>query len=323
MPSAIVLAHPELPAPRPADQAWIVSFLRSIRSRATRPAAEKTVNVYRLALRLLARWAVANDRPELPGLKRADLEDYVIWMRTVARKRNGEPYSEGYVSNQYRAVKSFYTWLAEEEEIANPTAKMKAPKVTEKTVPLISDEDMLLLLKSLEKDKGFEGRRDLAIVRMFFCTGLRIEELTTILFAHLDLDHNRVTVDGKNDKYRVVRFDIRTAAALDRYLRMRGKHRFAGENPYLWLPTMHRRRPLTPHGIRCMIRRRASAVGMRINPHMFRHTFSSNFLARGGQEQDLMEQNGWTTPQMLSRYGRVARSQRMQSNYDKIMGPGL
>lgn len=324
MPSQMVRAHPELPEPTPQDTAWIASFLRALNSRTDRPAAANTKNVYRLAVRLLARWARSAGRGRLAELTRVDIQDYVTWMRTEARKRDGQPFSEGYVNNQFRALQSFYAWMADEEDdITNPMTKLPAPKCTAKVVPVVADEDWALLIKGLEKAKDFDSRRDLAILRMFMSSGLRIEELTLIELDAIDLDRLRVTVLGKGNKERTVRFNAATGTAIDRYLRVRAKHRFATENTRLWLPTPHRRRPLTTNGIRCMVRRRAAAVGLRIHPHMFRHTFSSKFLENGGEQGDLMELNGWSTPQMVYRYGAATRARRAQTNYDRIMGSGM
>jgi len=50
-----------------------------------------------------------------------------------------------------------------------------------------------------------------------------------------------------------------------------------------------------------------------------RHDFSHTWLDRGGAEGDLMELNGWTSPQMLRRYGASARSARARRTYDRIM----
>jgi hypothetical protein len=50
------------------------------------------------------------------------------------------------------------------------------------------------------------------------------------------------------------------------------------------------------------------------------HTFSHNWLDNGGAEGDLMELNGWSSPQMLARYGRSARSARARRHYDDVMG---
>jgi hypothetical protein len=50
-----------------------------------------------------------------------------------------------------------------------------------------------------------------------------------------------------------------------------------------------------------------------------RHHFSHAWLDRGGAEADLMELNGWSSPQMLRRYGASARSARARRSYDRIM----
>ena len=49
------------------------------------------------------------------------------------------------------------------------------------------------------------------------------------------------------------------------------------------------------------------------------HNFSHTWLDRGGPERDLMELNGWTSPQMLTRYGASARSARARRTYDRIV----
>ena len=99
-------------------------------------------------------------------------------------------------------------------------------------------------------------------------------------------------------------------------MRERAKHRMA-QSSALWLGV--RGGPMTSSGIYQMIERRARLAGITINPHKFRHTFSHNWLDRGGAEGDLMELNGWEGPQMLARYGRSARSARARRAYDRVM----
>jgi integrase len=53
-----------------------------------------------------------------------------------------------------------------------------------------------------------------------------------------------------------------------------------------------------------------------VHPHRFRHHFSHTWLDRDGAGGDLMELNGWSSPQMLDRYARSSRAHR---TYDRIM----
>jgi len=82
---------------------------------------------------------------------------------------------------------------------------------------------------------------------------------------------------------------------------------------------MNSRGPLTPTGIYQIIARRGRQCGVTAYPHRFRHHFSHTWLDRGGAERDLMELNGWTSPQMLTRYGASARGARARRSYDRIM----
>jgi integrase len=65
---------------------------------------------------------------------------------------------------------------------------------------------------------------------------------------------------------------------------------------------------MTASGICQMISRRGREAGLHAWPHRFRHHFSHTWLDCGGAEGDLMELNGWTSPQMLRRYGASARA---------------
>ena len=76
---------------------------------------------------------------------------------------------------------------------------------------------------------------------------------------------------------------------------------------------------MTASGIYQVIARRGRQCGIEAFPHRFRHHFSHTWLDRDGAEGDLIELNGWTSPQMLRRYGASARAARVRRSYDCIM----
>ena len=132
----------------------------------------------------------------------------------------------------------------------------------------------------------------------------------------LDLWNRDITVHGKGRKTRTVKIGYDAARALGRYLRVRARHAQA-RRPQLWLGT-GTRGPMTASGIYQVIARRGRQCGVEVFPHRFRHHFSHTWLDRGGAEGDLMELNGWTSPQMLRRYRASARAARARRSYDRI-----
>ena len=228
-------------------------------------------------------------------------------------------YSDAYANNQFRALQQFFKWHATEdpdEPRPNPMANLKPPKVGDKLVAIFTEDELAALLATC-KGGGFQNRRDCAVISLFKDAGVRLSELATLTVADVSPANREAVVTGKGDKQRTVRFTYDTSRALDRYIRERGKHRLARVSA-LWLGV--RGGPMTASGIYQMIERRGREADVEVNPHKFRHHFSHTFLDRGGAEGDLMELNGWSSPQMLARYGRSARSARARRHYDDVMG---
>lgn len=224
-------------------------------------------------------------------------------------------YSDAYVNNQYRCLQAFFKWFSEDEEVPNIMLGMKPPVVPEKPVPIFTAEEIDKLFNI--KGKDIWSRRDLALLLMLRDTGVRLMELAGLRVEDVNAVEREATVTGKAKKTRTVKYSYEAARALDKYMRMRAKHRLA-HLPELWVGI---RGPLSDSGIYQLIERRAERVRVKdVHPHRFRHHFSHTWLDRGGAEGDLMELNGWDSPQMLRRYGRSAASSRARRGYDRIMG---
>ena len=81
-------------------------------------------------------------------------------------------YSDAYASNQFRALQQFFRWLAEEEQLPDPMARLRAPKVSEKLVPVFTSEELSALAKTCQ-GRSFAQRRDAAIIAVLTATGIR------------------------------------------------------------------------------------------------------------------------------------------------------
>jgi len=78
--------------------------------------------------------------------------------------------------NQFRALQQFFRWLAEEEQLPDPTTRLRAPKVNEKLVPVFTSEELSALEKTC-RGRSFAQRRDTAIIAVLTATGIRAGEL--------------------------------------------------------------------------------------------------------------------------------------------------
>jgi len=242
-----------------------------------------------------------------------DVQRWVTWLLGS--------YSDTYARQQYRSLRGFFRWLAAEDEVPGPMAKLHAPRVTEKPVRFFTSEELSRLARACQ-GSTFAQRRDAAILSVFRATGIRVAELAAIRYhpgdrgrSDLDLERREIRVRGKGGRDRTVKIDHEAARRLDRYLRARARHEQAHR---LWLGAGSRG-PLAASGICQMARRRGEQAGVDVWPHRFRHHFSHAWLDRGGAEGDLMGLNGWSSPQMLLRYGSSARGARARRHYDIIM----
>ena len=174
--------------------------------------------------------------------------------------------------------------------------------------------DQLRALIAACKGNSFDDRRDDAIVRLFADTGVRLGEMAGLTVGDVDLNLAVAIVKGKGSRFRTVPYGDKTREALDRYRRHRARHEYVNLDSW-WLG---RKGPLTDSGIVQILRRRAATAGIEhLHPHMFRHSFAHQWLSAGGNEGDLQRIAGWSSSQMLQRYGRSAADQRTRENYRK------
>ena len=245
------------------------SFERHLRAK---NLSDGTVASYLVGVRQFTAFLQPHGR-DLTQATRADLEAFIADL--LGR------WSPATASTRYKQLQALYRWLEDEEEIAiNPMARMKPPMVPDKPIPVVP-EDALRRLLAACVGKGFESRRDTALITFLLDTGARRGEVAGLRIVDLDFDLDVALVLGKGRRERALPFGRTTAVALDRYLRVRARHKDAAL-PWLWLGLKGR---LTAWGLVQMLRRRSRQAGLPdLHPSVPPHLRAS--VARPGRGRD-------------------------------------
>ncbi|KQY59363.1 hypothetical protein ASD11_07280 [Aeromicrobium sp. Root495] len=276
------------------------SFSRHLRAENRSPG---TLRLYLQSVEFFSRWLEANDHePTLENLTRRRITDWLADLNGINQAST--------VKTRYRGLHRFCVWLVDEDEIeANPMLNISPPDVKPPPVPVLTDDELEALMRACA-GKGFNERRDEAVIRVLLNCGVRVAELCALKVTDIDLTQEMASVMGKGAKVRPIYFSSRTVRALDRYLRIRSGHRWA----HLESLFLTQRGPLSTDGARDIIANRGRQAGIEdLHPHRFRHTFAHDFLVNGGQERDLKRLAGWTSDTMLERYGASAADARARA----------
>jgi integrase/recombinase XerC len=220
------------------------------------------------------------------------------------------------------AIRTFVRFLRREDLLEDDPASLVAAPKRPETIPAhLTVAEMSRLLEMPDPSTPL-GRRDRAILELFYASGLRLSELVGLDVEDVNLPARMVRVTGKGRKQRLVPFNTSTADALrawvnDRAVSSRapglqpraGSRERRGASAPLFLN--YRGGRLSTRSVDRLVRRYVALCGAKfgISPHALRHSFATHLLANGADLRAIQELLGHARLSTTQRYTHVNAAQ--------------
>ena len=213
------------------------------------------------------------------------------------------------------AARTFLRYLRRQGVIdADPGALIATPKREVRMPAHLSEAEMDALVAAPAGD-GPLGRRDRAILELFYASGLRLSELVGLDLEDVNVSARMVRVLGKGGKPRLVPFNSSTATAIKTYLKDReqlvarpgARVALLGRAARQPLFVNYRGTRLTVRSVDRLVRKYVAATSTRIgiSPHALRHSFATHLLQRGADLRSIQEMLGHARLSSTQRYTHV------------------
>jgi len=193
------------------------------------------------------------------------------------------------------ALRTFYRFLDATRGLqVNPAKAARTPKL-ERSLPLHLDRaEVDVLFAEAERRAaagGFAEARDLAMLELFYSTGMRLAELAGLNNHDLDLVSDQVKLRGKGKKERIVPVGMHATLAVRRYYRHRDALAPAGTSDRRAVFVSRRGRRLTPRSVQLAIKRLLGTLtrGRELHVHSLRHSFATHLLDAGADLRAVQE----------------------------------
>ncbi|MFO1377077.1 MAG: tyrosine recombinase XerC [Steroidobacteraceae bacterium] len=258
--------------------AWIERFLTHLQSE--RRLSPHTGTNYRRDLAALARYCDGHGLADWSALDPQHV-------RVFAAHEHRDGLGPRSIQRRLSAVRSFARFLIREGVLTtNPAIEIRAPKAPKRLPHTLDPDQVARLLETGATDPL--GRRDTAIMELFYSSGLRLAELAALDQSDVDARDRTVRVTGKGAKTRVVPVGRKALEALEFWLRERAALAGIGETA-LFVGRNGRRLGVRAIQMRIAAWARARGLPVHVHPHLLRHSFATHLLEssrdlRGVQE---------------------------------------
>ena len=293
-------------------------FLQHLRRR---DVSSHTVTAYENDVATFLKHTSQIRQKPVDELAPTDLDAFAI--RAFLGELHKQRLSASSSARKLSAIRTFVKFLRREDLIEDdPSSLVAAPKKPETIPAHLSVNEMTSLLEMPDASTPL-GRRDRAILELFYASGLRLSELVGLGVEDVNLSARMVRVLGKGRKERLVPFNTSTADAIRAWLKDRN---MTGQRAEGRGQTRHSRGAAAPlflnyrggrlstRSVDRLVRRYVALCGAKfgISPHALRHSFATHLLANGADLRAIQELLGHARLSTTQRYTHVNAAQLIE-----------
>jgi integrase/recombinase XerC len=301
-------------------RAHLKDFLEHLRLNEN--ASAHTVRAYDSDLSQYLNFLAAHLDRRVSALTPSDLDH--VNARAFLGDLNRRGNSKASAARKLSAIRAFGRYLRREGVLeGDPVALVGTPK-REHRIPAHLGVDEMSKLLEMPDTQDPLGRRDKAILEMFYASGLRLSELVGLDVEDLNLSGRVVRVLGKGRKERIVPFNRTAAEALRVWLADREGLRVPAAEKSPVMRTKRHREPLflnyqggrlSTRSVDKLVRRYVAACSTRfgISPHALRHSFATHLLEAGADLRAIQELLGHARLSTTQRYTHVNAAQLLDT----------
>ena len=237
----------------------------------------------------------------------------------IADLRGRKGYRDTTTARKVAAIKSFFTYLAQNGDIEEPpTESLGSPRVGRTLPKYLTEEEIESLLEAAGQPGTAESRRDANILELLYATGLRVSELVSLNVQDIDFQESYIRCWGKGSKERIVYAHAKAMGGLQEYL-AGPRMSLVGDNkdePALFVN--HRGERLTRQWVWTILKTYGKKAGLdqKITPHTLRHSFATHLLQKGASLRHVQELLGHSSISTTQVYTHLT-DQHLEQEYAK------
>ncbi len=285
-----------------SDLDLIISFLEMLKVESG--LAKNTLESYNLDLKLFLRFIQEKKK----NFVKVDEELIKLYLNKIYE----EGISASSASRKISTLKRFFAFLELESHIKlNPAINLVKPKEDEKLPKVLSEKEVVVLIKTINKDKSDFGTRLSCMLEVMYASGLRVSELVSLPMSSIQQNDKGIKsyllVSGKGNKERIAPLNSSSLVILKNYLALRER---LGQKNSKWLFCGNFRaskemnlqknirkfdvidKHITRQRFHQMLKELAVNAGVdkdKVSPHIIRHSFATHLLNRGADLRMLQE----------------------------------